>query len=419
MDKIYLQYGNHIITDANVNPGMDSLHLARSMVETIRQKVAKDEWTDDGKDSFVTNNSRNKNAPEMKASVTEELLHLSATIAIFQKLNNITVEDKDAYAIVLQRRGYIHSFLEMYDLAMEDANKAIELSPDNAFNYRIRATVYSRLKNVTDAIKDMETCCSMKGAYINARDCYDLGDLYFAAEQFDKSLSCYKRAMQLPDGEIALANFLAANTYLKLNDYDNAIAEYTNGIYKTNRSIKDVYKYTDVVGFYYCRANSHKLRGIELLEQGKENQAREYFCRAWLDYGTIAEIYPNLHNAMLELEKYGTNEKTVEEFKQNDVYYTKRAYELGQADQYYYEALATEKSKSRIQLLNKAIDIFMKFPPLNLAEVRKYAHAYNLRGLCYLEGNSPHNALEDLFIAKTYFPEEPKYVEDYDKATHQ
>jgi Tfp pilus assembly protein PilF len=52
-------------------------------------------------------------------------------------------------------------YLGNHSGAITDANKAIELDPDYAASYRIRAIAYSQQDNVTDSCSDMKKASSL------------------------------------------------------------------------------------------------------------------------------------------------------------------------------------------------------------------------------------------------------------------
>lgn len=108
--------------------------------------------------AVAVKNAGNQRSQGSKGSKYEEALFLyTETISKLQKSDDTTSQGKLAFCY--QSRAAAYERLEMYDEAIEDATKAIELNDSDAKAYFIRAKAYVGLNKVYCAFQDGMMAC--------------------------------------------------------------------------------------------------------------------------------------------------------------------------------------------------------------------------------------------------------------------
>lgn len=126
------------------------------------------------------------------------------------------------YAVVYNNRGAAHSEIGCHDKAIDDLNKAIDLSPDDAESYYNRGAAYIDLEQYDKAISDYSKAIDLEPEraiyYINRGRAYDLID------DNDRAIDDFDRAVEInPDSSAAY--FSRAMVYLKLRELDRAVED--------------------------------------------------------------------------------------------------------------------------------------------------------------------------------------------------
>jgi len=125
----------------------------------------------------------------------------------------------DAYALL----GFMNSYLEQYDLAINQLNRAIELNPNDAFALKNRGMVMLWSGRLEDAIQSLETAFRFDpnqspGGFMS------LGIGYYLKGQYNKAVKVLEDALSRnPDW---VGNHIAlAAAYAQLNRNDDAARE--------------------------------------------------------------------------------------------------------------------------------------------------------------------------------------------------
>ena len=132
-------------------------------------------------------------------------------------------------------RALVYAKMEQYENAIKDESKAIELCPANEVYYSLRAWYYLNLNKTKEALDDINRC---------------LNDL----------------------GGVCADNYvLRAKIYTALNDYDNALLDYTSAI-DYAFSIMD----TNISVYYQLRGEFYQLIGNNELAEADFKKAEEH-----------------------------------------------------------------------------------------------------------------------------------------------
>ncbi len=168
----------------------------------------------------------------------------------------------------------------LWDKAIENYQRALELFPDSAETYRDMAVCYLR-KNLPDkAIKALES--ALKLSPNSATIHHILGNAYALANQYRQSIAAYKKAVQLsPKFPEAWYNMGLA--YEKMTMPDQAVAAFQMAI---------------EVNPEYCPA--YLALGNIHLEQGKVQESIRWYREAIKHDPNLVSAYYNLGRAYYE-----------------------------------------------------------------------------------------------------------------------
>ncbi len=98
-------------------------------------------------------------------------------------------------AIVYLNRGVFSSIKQLYDRAIEDFNKAIELNPGYAMAYNNRGNIYGLKQQDDKAIEDFNKAIELNPGDYKARNFR--GIAYRNKQQYDKAIEDFNKAIDL------------------------------------------------------------------------------------------------------------------------------------------------------------------------------------------------------------------------------
>jgi len=98
-------------------------------------------------------------------------------------------------AIAYNNRGNVYQYLEQYDKAISDYNKAIELNPNYAKAYNNRGVAYDDLKQYDKAISDYTKALELNPNYAEAYN--NRGLVYSDLKQYGKAISDFNKVIEL------------------------------------------------------------------------------------------------------------------------------------------------------------------------------------------------------------------------------
>jgi len=111
------------------------------------------------------------------------------------KALSLDVSDADAYALL----GFVYTFSERYDLAINQLNRAIELNPNDASSLRSRGQLMLWLGRIDDTIQSLETALRFDPNGPPG-DFMFLGMGYYLKGQYDRAFKVLEEGMnRMPD----------------------------------------------------------------------------------------------------------------------------------------------------------------------------------------------------------------------------
>lgn len=205
----------------------------------------------------------------------------------------------------------------MWDKALSDYNKAIELSPQNAAALSNRGNVLRELGRLSEAASDHLAAIRISPRIAEAHN--NLGLVYGDKSEWQVALDCFDRALSLkPQYFEALTN--RGNALLELNRLDEALASYDkaislkpdyaeaysnrgNVLLKLKRLDEALASHNKAISFKPDYAEAHSNRGNTLLELNRLEEALASHDKAVNLRPDYAEAYGNRGNALLELNR--------------------------------------------------------------------------------------------------------------------
>ena len=215
------------------------------------------------------------------AMIYRELKQNEKAIQEFTKTIAMNSNDIFAYSC----RAKLYENQKQYEEAIADYTKIIELSTssDERFSdrvkaYRGRAELYVKINDYANAMKDLTECIRIEKSDVSKAEAYDnradfykykIGITSKANADYKKAIEFFTKAMASAKDKDTLLHLehTRANLYVQIEDYKNAIADYTKIIdikpqdYLTYERRADVYKELK----QYDKAISDYLRCIELM----------------------------------------------------------------------------------------------------------------------------------------------------------
>lgn len=324
-------------------------------------------------------------------------------IIYYDKAIQLNPEYQDAY----RNRATSYSHKGDFKKALKDFDKAIDLDPDDEAVYNNRGGAYRKTGDNKHAIEDFSRAIQLNPGFPNAW--YNLAVSYEQEKLFDKAIENYSAVITLNQDFVGEAYRHRGNVYYERNEYDNAIADYTQAL-RFNDKNADV---------YVCRGICHS-------KKGDIDRALDDFNQALKLNPKNPEIYGNRGNAFIaenNLDKALADYSRAVELSPGEpkwhnnrgiVYYRKKEYEKAISDYnraleldpkfanaYYHRGLAFSDKNE----YDKALSDFNKAIEFNPDE----GLSYSKRGYIYLEiKNDPDKALADLNKAVELIP---NYVE--------
>ena len=191
-------------------------------------------------------------------------------------------------------RSALYHKMKNYDLALIDADKAIELAPENAGYYYSRAVTLHAMTRYEDALKDRDKAIELDPQ--NAQYYQQRAITLHAMTRYEDALKDYDKAIEL-DPQNAEYYYGRSVTLHAMTRYEDALKDRDKAIeldpqnakYYDSRSItlRAMKRYEDAlkdcnqaVEFAPQNAIFWRNRGKVLEKLGKEEQARESFAKA-------------------------------------------------------------------------------------------------------------------------------------------
>jgi tetratricopeptide (TPR) repeat protein len=265
---------------------------------------------------------------------------------------------RDAAAYGKRAAAYYFD-LGKYDLAFEDADKALSLNPKDDKALAIRGQTYRLKKDYDRAVQDFEAAIRLNPK--NAEALRGRGQVYMEQDDLDKALAEFTKSLEA-DPNYYRSYVRRGDAYLSKKDYDNALEDY-------NRAVELNPNY----------AEAYNQRGNAYYAKGQHDPAMA-------DYKKTLEIDPDNYPGAYYM--LGGIHQIKSDYYAAIGYYTK-AIELEPdfADYYFNRGVAylnTNDNDKAIQDYNRALEL----QPDN-------SGAYNNRGNAYLNTADYAKALAD------------------------
>jgi len=197
-----------------------------------------------------------------KVSVEKTQVYDSA-IADFTRAIQLSPNNAIAY---FERGEAILNGKGDHDKAIADYNQALRINPNYAIAYNGRGNAYYNKKDYDLAITDFNQAIRINPNYVNAYN--NRGSVYYSKKDYDLAIADFNQAIRL-DPNFALAYYNRGNAYQYKRDYDLAIADYNQAI-----SLDP-----NFANIYYARGNAYYVK--------------KDWNRAIADYETALSLDPN------------------------------------------------------------------------------------------------------------------------------
>jgi tetratricopeptide (TPR) repeat protein len=268
-------------------------------------------------------------------------------------------------------RGVTYNNLGLYDKALEDYNRAIQLNPGDPYAYSNRGNTYYSLQQYDEALADHNRGLRLNPNFSNAY--LNRGNVFRDLKRDGEALADYDRVLQI-DPTDALAYNNRGTVKERLERYEEALEDLGEAIRLDPNNAK----------FYSNRAKTYiEMRRFDLALADCNTALR-------LD-PTLDKTYALRGNSYYELQRY---QEALKDLTQ--------AIRLGVEDSYTYNGRgATYRALARYQDaladLNRAIDLDPNGP-----------EAYINRGNAYLGLRQYDKAIKDFTHAISLDPNRPE-----------
>ncbi|MCZ9892541.1 tetratricopeptide repeat protein [Brachyspira hyodysenteriae] len=208
----------------------------------------------------------------------------------FNKIIELNPKDRDAYFF----RGLTKTGLKLYEEAIEDFNEAIKLNLKNWESYFARGVSKSSLKLYEEAIVDFNKTIKLNPK--NEKAYFNRGIAKIESKKYGKDIEDFNKAIELnPDNEEAYFNRGIAK--VKLARYEEAIVDFNKSIELNPKNEKAYFN-----------------RGIEKIKLARYEEAIVDFNKAIKLNKNYEKAYSNRGIAKVKLARY---EKAIVDFNKS------------------------------------------------------------------------------------------------------
>lgn len=229
-------------------------------------------------------------------------------------------------------KGYAHYYLEEFDLAIDELDKALAQGHKPLEVYKLRWFLNYNKQNYDAALNDVQKGLELDSS--NSNMSLGLGDIYHAKGNYQASVDAYKKAFQL-DPNNGDAHYFMALNYSNLGNYEQ------QGLF----ALESVRKGTKYVGEAYY------LAGDSFQKAGKLNEAVENYKRTINVNPKIKDVYAKLSEIYRSQKRLDdaieTTEKGLKQYPQDGNLY---------ANLSWYYSLAN-RNVPTIENAKKAVEI--------------------------------------------------------------
>ncbi|MHA2401034.1 MAG: tetratricopeptide repeat protein [Promethearchaeota archaeon] len=167
-----------------------------------------------------------KNKDLVKESYKKELIH-KTLIEIENGLYDIAIENctkalelDDTFVDAFYNMGLAYSLKKEYDKAIENFQKAIDYDNNHIKSWNLMGIAYETQENQAKALECLKQTIEIDPNF--SEGWYNIGNIYKQVNQEDKAIEYYIKATEL-DSNLARAWFFMGFAYYDKKDYNNAI----------------------------------------------------------------------------------------------------------------------------------------------------------------------------------------------------
>jgi len=191
----------------------------------------------------------------------KKAIGLNSKLPLIYYLLASAYADKAAWCSSLS----LEDFKLNYQMAADNASKAIELNASYLSAYRLRSIVYADLKEFKKAISDYNRILEFDPE--SGTTYYNLGQAYLELGQFDNAVQSFTSAMNAKNHTIGLPylNYQKrAEAYIKAGELDKSLEDYTKAIELQAVRVKETDSHSGAFllsGLYQGRGEVYALLG--------------------------------------------------------------------------------------------------------------------------------------------------------------
>lgn len=278
-------------------------------------------------------------------------------------------------------KGYAHYYLDQFDPAIENLNKALEQGFTPLEIYKLRWYLYYQKKDYLAALSDAKNGLALDASNLNFIT--GIANIYRAQGAFREAIEAYRKVLEL-DPHNGDLNYFMALCFEKLGDTQSQIAAAEEAIRKNSRFIGES---------YFLAANAHQ----NIKDYDKAAAAYQRAINVKPDlyeaYTNLAEIYRRQNKMESAID---TTRQGLKTFPDDGNLYTSLSWFYSLADRH-VEAIAA--AQQAIKLLPNQYAGFTNFCRA-LNDTKQYAAAVQSCKKA-LELN-PEDGESNFYIARAY-----------------
>lgn len=173
-----------------------------------------------------------------------------------------------------ENRAAIYSTTEQYNLSIVDYTKVIALKPNYFSAYIYRGKDYSYINETDKAREDFLTALKLaKYSCDTYNASFNLGHLEIQQNNYEKAIFYYTTAIKQDYKRKAEAYFERGCCYVSLEEYENAISDFTQAI---NLALKDSNYSDEIAEFYSERAGAYLALSNEIAYKADCQMSEEF-----------------------------------------------------------------------------------------------------------------------------------------------
>jgi len=253
-------------------------------------------------DQVIANEPDSMAAINMQAQANYAVQNYAKAIEGFNQI----IEQDEASLELLFTRASAHFHLEDYERAILDWTRALELDPENVDVLANRALAYQRLDDGKNALQGYEALANLLPEAPMVQRL--IGDLNFQANEFEKAIAAYSRAIEL-DNQNLTTFFNRGVVQMQLEAYRPAISDFEAvldldpGHAEAHKRLADAYYLIDwfqqAINEYQAAIALDDADPLLFYNLGKANQQLSRYEAARSAYADALQLQSNFVEAAI------------------------------------------------------------------------------------------------------------------------